>query len=302
MEEINGKTKITGIIGYPLTYTLSPAMHNRAFEALKLNYRYLPFVVEPKNLEDAIKGIKALNIQGINVTMPHKETVVNLLDELSTEAQIIGAVNTIKNDNGRLTGYNTDAGGFIRALEKESFNPAGKIAIILGTGGAAKAVAVALAQAGAASIIIVGRSINKAETVASSLRSNFQEISVKTLTFKDNLADISQIGELIVNATPLGMKESGDLLPVPLEFIKATHFVYDLIYTPLETALLNGARHKGARASNGLGMLLYQAASAFEIWTGTSAPVEVMHQALIQGLKSGDRPDNVQKKNSRVST
>ncbi|PIW22424.1 MAG: shikimate dehydrogenase [Candidatus Aquicultor secundus] len=302
MKEINGATKVTGIIGYPLTYTFSPPMHNKAFEALNLNYRYLPFVVEPNALENAIEGIKSLNIRGINVTMPHKEAVIDLLDELSAEAETIGAVNTINNDNGRLIGYNTDAGGFLKSLKEESFNPAGKTAIILGTGGAAKAVAVALAQAGAASIVIIGRSGNKAEAITSSLISNFQEISGKTLTFRDNLADIFQIGELIVNATPVGMKESGDLLPVPLEFINASHFVYDLIYTPLETALINGARHKGAKAANGLGMLLYQAASAFEIWTGTSAPVEVMRQALIQGLKSGDRPDNAEEENRRVPT
>ncbi|MHB8841599.1 MAG: shikimate dehydrogenase [Candidatus Aquicultor sp.] len=302
MNEINGATKVTGIIGYPLTYTFSPLMHNKAFEALNLNYRYLPFVVEPKALENAIDGIRSLNIQGINVTMPHKEAVINFLDELSAEAKTIGAVNTIKNDNGRLIGYNTDAQGFIKSLEEESFNPAGKTAIILGTGGAAKAAAVALARAGIKSIVILGRSQNRAGAIASNLISNFQEISVKTLTFEDNLADIFQIGELIVNATPVGMKESGDLLPVPLELINASHFVYDLIYTPLETALINGARHKGARAANGLGMLLYQAASAFEIWTGTSAPVEVMRQALIQGLKSGDRPDNVQEEDRRVST
>ncbi len=293
MNEINGATKITGIIGYPLTYTFSPPMHNKAFEALDLNYKYLPFVVEPKALESAIDGIKSLNIKGINVTMPHKETVIDFLDELSAEAATIGAVNTIKNDNGRLIGYNTDARGFIKSLEEESFNPTGKTAIILGTGGAAKAVAAALARADAKGIVILGRSKNKAEAIAASLISNFRELSVKTLTFED---------KLIVNATPVGMKESRDLLPVPLELINASHFIYDLIYTPLETALINEARHKGARAANGLGMLLYQAASAFEIWTGISAPVEVMRQALIQGLKSGDRPDNVQEEDRRVST
>ncbi len=300
MKEINGKTKITGIIGYPLTYTLSPTMHNKAFEETGLNYRYLPFIVESKDVKSAIEGIRALNIKGINVTMPHKEAVLDLLDEVSKEAEIIGAVNTINNDKGRLTGYNTDGVGFIRSLEEESFDPSGKNAIILGTGGAAKAVAVALAQAGAKSITIVGRSIDKANIIKNRLSHNIEGISVNTLTFEGNLADIFIIGDLIVNATPVGMKESGDLLPVPLELIEKKHFIYDLIYTPLETALIKEARTKGARAANGLGMLLHQAAAAFEIWTGVSAPVEVMRKALIDVLESGERSDDDEEENRRI--
>lgn len=303
MSEINGKTKITGIIGYPLTYTLSPVMHNRAFDVCNLNFRYLPFVVEKERLGHAADGIRALQIRGVNVTMPHKETVMQFLDELSPQAELIGAVNTIVNENGYLIGHNTDGAGFLRSLEDESYNPRDKSVIVLGTGGAAKAVAVALAQAGIKNITIVGRSIEKAEAIKSVLLRSFKEISVRTLTFSDNLADTFLIGELVVNATPIGMDENGDSLPVPLELINATHFVYDLIYVPLETVLIKEARNKGARVANGLGMLLYQAAIAYELWTGTSAPVQEMSQALILELEGGDRLNNAKEKEiRRIST
>jgi len=297
MKEITGETKITGIIGYPLTYTLSPSMHNRAFEVLDLNYKYLPFVVEEKDVKAAVEGIRALKIKGINVTMPHKEAVVEFLDELSDEAKIVGAVNTINNDSGRLIGYSTDGAGFLRSLREESFDPEDKDTVILGSGGAAKAVAVALAQAGAKSITIVARTVEKAEEIKDRLKSNFSQNSVETISFEGNLADTFNVGELIVNATPIGMKESGDLLPVPLELINDRHFVYDLVYTPLETALLKAAKDKGARVANGLGMLLYQAAAAFEIWTGISAPVDAMRETLIGRLNSGERPGNAEKEN-----
>ncbi|MCL6471945.1 MAG: shikimate dehydrogenase [Firmicutes bacterium] len=293
MNGITGRTKVTGIIGYPLTYTLSPLMHNRAFNICSLNYVYVPFVVEQKDLKNAIEGLKALNIKGVNVTMPHKEAVLNMLDGLSEQARLIGAVNTINNEDGYFIGYNTDSAGFLNSLMEEGFDPANKTAIIIGTGGAAKAVAVALAQAGVREIAVIGRSATKAQDVKTRITDANRYILVKTLTFEENLADIFKKGELIVNATPVGMKESGGLLPVPLKYINAEHFIYDLIYTPQETALIKAARDKGARAINGLGMLVYQAAEAFEIWTGVSAPIDEMRQALIHGLKSGERPENV---------
>lgn len=293
MNGITGTTKITGIIGYPLTYTLSPLMHNRAFNIRNLDYVYVPFVVEPKNLKNAVEGLRALNIKGVNVTMPHKEAVLSLLDGLSEQSKLIGAVNTINNEDGHLIGYNTDSTGFLNSLVEEGFDPADKTAVILGTGGAAKAVAVALAQAGAREIAVIGRSAEKAQAVKTSIAVANRYILVKTLTFQENLADIFKKGELIVNATPVGMKESGDLLLVPLKYINAAHFIYDLIYTPEETALIKAAREKGARAVNGLGMLVHQAAEAFKIWTGVSAPIDEMRQALIHGLKSGEQPGNV---------
>lgn len=295
MKEITGETKVTGIIGYPLTYTLSPSMHNRAFKVLDLNFKYLPFVVGEEDVKAAIEGIRALKIKGINVTMPHKEAVIEFLDELSSEAMIIGAVNTINNDSGRLIGYNTDGTGFLRSLREESFDPEDRDTVILGSGGAAKAVAVALAQAGAKSITIVARKVEKAEEIKDRLESNFSQILVETLSFEGNLADTLSVGELIVNATPIGMKESGDLLPVPLELINDRHFVYDLVYAPLETALLKAAKGRGAKVASGLGMLLYQAAAAFEIWTGISAPVDAMRETLIGRLNNGERPGNAEK-------
>ncbi|MBI4734271.1 MAG: shikimate dehydrogenase [Rubrobacteridae bacterium] len=302
MVEISGDTIVTGIIGYPLTYTLSPFMHNAALEELGLDYRYLPFVVEPAHLIEAINGIKALNISGINVTMPHKENVIPLLDELSEEALQMGAVNTIKNTGGSLTGHNTDGVGFLRSLQDEHYDVSGKHVVIIGAGGAAKAVAMAVAGAGAASLTIVAREKSKADALKDKISAYYHNLSIKTLSLSDDLADIMLVGELIVNATPIGMKESGCLLPVPLDLISGKHFIFDLIYTPLETALIKEAKQKKAKAINGLGMLLYQAAAAFEIWTGISAPVETMREALLGALISGDRSGYAKQKNRRIST
>lgn len=302
MHEITGKTRILGIIGHPLTYTLSPAMHNAALDDASLDYCYLPFVVAPEDLESAVAGVRALGIAGLNVTMPHKETVIELLDDISSEARTIGAVNTIHNVDGHLKGYNTDGTGFIRSLKEELVDPEGRHAIVLGTGGAARAVAVALINEGAAGISLVGRSAAKVEALKTHLQDGTGSVSIKTLSFDDDLADIFGVGDLVVNATPIGMKESANLLPVPLEYIDCRHFIYDLIYTPSETALVKAAKDKGAKAVNGLGMLLYQAVTAFEIWTGTLAPTAIMRDALLIGLEGGDRSKHAQKKDKRFSS
>ncbi|MBS3908307.1 MAG: shikimate dehydrogenase [Actinobacteria bacterium] len=302
MNEITGQTRVLGIIGHPLTYTLSPNMHNAAIEAASLDYRYLPFVVAPERLASAIAGIRALGIEGVNVTMPHKETVIEFLDEISPEARTIGAVNTVHNVDGRLKGYNTDGAGFIKSLREALVYPEGRHAIIIGAGGAARAVAAALISEGAASITLLGRTADKVEALKQQLLDSFGRFSIKTLSFDDDLADIFEVGDLVVNTTPIGMNESADLLPVPLEYIDSRHFIYDLIYTPSETALIKAAKEKGAKAVNGLGMLLYQAAAAFEIWTGTPAPIAIMRDALLIGLESGDRPKNAQKKDKRFSS
>jgi shikimate dehydrogenase len=277
-------------------------MHNAALKELGLDYAYLPFVVEETHIKDAIQGIKALNIKGINVTMPHKASVIPFLDDLTDEARMIGAVNTIKYDNGRLTGYNTDTVGFLKSLKEESYSVEGRNVVLLGAGGAAKAVAFAVAGAGASSLTIVARRQAKAEELKAAVNTYYQKFSVKTLSFADDLADIMLVGELIVNATPIGMKESGCLLPVPLDLISEQHLVFDLIYTPLETAFIKEAHNKKARAINGLGMLLHQAAAAFEIWTGKSAPIETMREALLKGLVSGDRSKHAEQTNRRIST
>ena len=302
MNEITGQTRVLGIIGYPLTYTLSPNMHNAALKEVALDYRYLPFVVAPEHLASAIAGIRALGIAGVNVTMPHKETVIEFLDEISPEARMIGAVNTIHNVDGHLKGYNTDATGFIRSLREELVDPEGRHAIILGVGGAARAVAVALINEGVASITLLGRTVEKVEAFKVHLLGSFGQFSIKTLSFDDDLADIFEVGDLVVNATPIGMKDSTDLLPVPLEHIDSRHFIYDLIYTPSETTLITAAKDKGAKAVNGLGMLLYQAATAFELWTGTPAPIAIMRDALLIGLEGGDRSKHAQKKDKRFSS
>jgi shikimate dehydrogenase len=277
---IGGKTRITGIIGYPLTYTISPAIHNRAFEKLGLDICYVPLVVEPKSLAKAVSGLKALNFIGFNVTMPHKEAILPLLDELSEEAKLIQAINTVVVKDNKLYGHNTDSQGFLSSLQEVGVTPAGKKIIIIGAGGAARAVAVALAKEGAEAIYIVNRTLNRAETLRELLKKNFPSISLKTLQFTEQLADIIKRVDIVVNATPVGMRE-GERPLIPVESLHQGQVVCDLIYKPTETELLKASSRKGAITLGGLKMLVYQAALAFELWTKQKAPVEVMWEEAV---------------------
>lgn len=276
---INGETKIFGIIGHPVRHTASPAMQNAALRHLGLNGIYVPFDVEPGSLGVAIEGVRGLGICGLNVTIPHKETVIKYLDHLSHEAELIGAVNTIVNKNGNLIGYNTDASGFIRTVKEDlKFNPKHKTVFILGAGGAAKAVGFAMAMAGAKRIILADAVDDKALELAC-------EIELKTececIALKINSPGLSEMilnSSLLVNATPCGMHD-GDPISVKADFLHKGLCVFDLVYNR-ETKLLKAARQKGIKAAGGLNMLLYQGAKAFELWTGKRAPVKVMQKAL----------------------
>lgn len=276
---INGETRIFGIIGHPVKHTMSPAMQNAALAHLRINGVYVPFDVEPKDLAAALEGIRTMDICGVNVTIPHKEAVIKYLDRLSHEAALIGAVNTIVNKNGKLTGYNTDASGFITALKGDlKFNPRGKTIFILGAGGAAKAVGFGLAMIGAKRIILTDVIDDKALELAC-------EIELKTgcecIALKPNSPGMREIilnAQLLVNATPCGMHES-DPISINANFLHKGLCVFDLIYNK-ETKLLKAARQKGIRASGGLNMLLYQGAKAFELWTGKKAPIGIMKKAL----------------------
>ncbi|MEK6682767.1 MAG: shikimate dehydrogenase [Nitrospirota bacterium] len=280
--KITGKTKIVGIFGYPVKHTLSPLMHNAAFSALRLDYCYLPFEVRPENLKEAVEGIRALNIRGVNITVPHKEAVMDYLDELSSEARLIGAVNIIENRDGRLIGYNTDARGFIKSLLMDAKTKVkGKRVLILGAGGAGKGVAVACAMENAAAITIANRTADKAERLTEYLKGQFSEIPFSAISLeKDRLPEVIADADILINATSVGLKR-GESLPVSSRHLHKNLVVYDLIYNPPDTPFLKMAGKAGVKkAVNGLGMLLYQGALSFEIWMCKRPPIDVMKKAL----------------------
>lgn len=269
---INGKTQITGIIGWPIEHTLSPAMHNRAFESLSINYCYLPFAVKPEELRHAVRAIKALNFRGVNVTVPHKESVIKYLDEIDPEALFIGAVNTIVNEKTGLIGYNTDGRGFMMSLAEHFIDPTGMDILIVGAGGAARAVGYSLIKK-AKSINVCGRTRIRAKSLVNDLCKIKKNVSVC-----NNLSDAGRF-HMVIQATPLGLNE-GDPLPIDVSLLKQGQVIYDLIYK--KTRLLELASQRGCNTINGLGMLIWQGLLAFELWTGISPDAGIMKRALLQ--------------------
>jgi len=277
--KINGSTVVCGIFGDPVSHSLSPAMHNAAFEELGLNWVYLPFHVSADKLSTAVKSVKVLKLAGVNITVPHKESVINYLDKLTEEADLIGAVNTVVNRDGCLTGDNTGGRGFIKSLEEVHFSPKGRAALILGAGGAARAVAVALIKAGCC-LALANRTLSKARKLAGLLRKRL-DVQVPVYKYGDINEDKVREFDLIVNCTPLGMHPYVDSYPpLPLSSLRGEQLVYDLVYNPRETMFMRISREAGARTVSGLGMLLYQGVLAFELWTGKPAPVEVMKRSI----------------------
>ncbi|MFN3740822.1 MAG: shikimate dehydrogenase [Thermodesulfovibrionales bacterium] len=267
---ITGKTKITGLIGYPVEHSLSPLMHNSAFEALGLDYCYVTFPVEPQRLKEAIEGIRALGLAGVNVTVPHKEAVIKFLDRVDEEAKEIGAVNTIVNKEGLLIGYNTDGRGFMASLNENCIDIEKKTVFLIGAGGASRAVAYYLSKK-AQELLIYDIDIKKAKALAQNLKAKISE-------------DLSALkgADIIINATPLGLKPD-DPSPVDPQMLGREKVVCDLIYK--KTRLLKEAETKGCRTLDGLGMLLWQGVFAFELWTEVKPPVEVMRKALIEARR-----------------
>lgn len=271
-----------GLIGYPVKHSLSPKMHNAAFSALGINAEYLLYELEENKIGSFLEKAPASSISGVNITVPYKEKVIPFLKKISAEAGLIGAVNTIKVNDGKLEGFNTDGEGFIKHLKEDlEFNPAHRRVALIGAGGASRAVSVYLSKSGVKQLSIFDVDINRAESLIRHLRDNFSAIDYKAAA---TIVDLDINGaDLLINATPIGMKEADPLL-VDEKLIHPGQLVYDLIYNPKETKLLKAARLKGAAVSNGLGMLLYQGMVAFEIWTGKPAPKEVMQKALYQAL------------------
>jgi shikimate dehydrogenase len=283
---IDGHTQLVGLIGWPVEHTLSPAMHNAAFDALGLNYRYVPLPAPPGRVEAAVRGLSALGFRGANVTVPHKQTVTPHLDEITDTAQAIGAVNTIVVQDGRLVGHNTDGDGFLAALQETGFQPADKRALVLGAGGAARAAVHALAQANC-TVAIHNRTVQRAAKLAHDMQHTNVRAPITWVPITTQLADLDlDHFDLLVNATPIGMwPHTGDSpwpenLPFPSHWI-----VFDLVYNPPETRFLRQARKSGAHAIGGLEMLVRQGALAFEMWTGKAAPVAVMRAACKHMLR-----------------
>ena len=279
--------KVVGIIGYPLGHSLSPAMHNAAYKSLGLEYEYVPFEVNPGDLKEALKGLRALHIAGFNVTIPHKEKILAYLDEVTQLAGVIGAVNTVENQEGRLVGYNTDGPGFLESLKEDAnFNPKGKKAVVLGAGGASRAVSIILAEAGIKSLVITDILEDKAQSLAQYTNDSFETDGTFLSMGDPAFQKAIEMSDLIVNATPLGMHPKIDACPLPEKIkLNPKALVYDLVYNPPETKLLKIAKAAGCKTCSGLGMLVRQGALAFTIFTGEEAPLDSMWSAAQQALR-----------------
>jgi shikimate dehydrogenase len=288
MMEFTGQTKVYGLFGYPVNHSVSPAMHNRAFAALGLDCCYLPFRVARENLQEAVAAVRALKLGGVNVTIPHKEAVCAYLDQIQPDAAIIGAVNTIVNRDGCLLGYNTDAAGFLAALQQEGeFDPRGRRAVILGSGGAARAVGFTLALSGIDKIWIFDRDIQKAVNLAADLTAKTNACAKGSDLSSQSLPVVLEQASLLVNATPVGMYPNVEQVPpICPEWLSPGLMVYDLVYNPPQTRLLARAAERGCRVLSGIGMLTLQGARAFELWTGHPAPVIVMRRAVEEALQN----------------
>jgi shikimate dehydrogenase len=281
--EISAKTKICGLIGDPVEHSMSPPMHNAAFRESGLDFVYLPFLVKPEQLVEAVAGLRALNARGFNVTVPHKVAVLPLLDSVDPLAEKIGAVNTVVNTGGSLCGFNTDAGGFYRVLEEHGINPEGKKVAVLGAGGAGRAISYILVEKGALLTVINRREhLARAQTIADMVNKAFGK-PVKVVAL-DKLAEGLLDIDILVNTTSVGMwPHSGDTL-VPAALLKNIPVVFDIVYNPIKTRMLKDAVKAGVKTIGGVDMLVWQGALAFEKWTGREAPVEVMRRQILKTL------------------
>jgi shikimate dehydrogenase len=288
---ITGTTKLLGVIGYPVEHSFSPVMHNAAIAHLGLDYAYLPFPVHPHDLHQAIAGFAAIGVQGLSVTIPHKQAVMPLLSEISAIAQAVGAVNTLYRTAQGWSGTNTDVEGFLAPLKALSVDGSQKTAVILGNGGAARAVVVGCTQLGFANIQVVGRDLQKLQQFQSSLISSMRSLPALpeglslSVHHWQSLPALLPQADLLVNTTPIGMYPQIDQSPLAIaemDRLAVGTLVYDLIYTPNPTQLLQQAQ--GAIAIDGLEMLVQQGATAFQLWLQQPAPIEVMRRSLKQQL------------------
>ncbi|RBQ24636.1 Shikimate dehydrogenase (NADP(+)) [Candidatus Methanobinarius endosymbioticus] len=300
---IYGTTKVIGVIGDPIEHSFSPMMFNAAFKAKNMDYIYVPFKVEKHELKEAITGAKAFNIKGLNVTIPHKQKVINELDKFDVMANLIGAVNTLNFKDGKSKGYNTDCIGAIKAIE-EVCNLKNKNVVIVGAGGAARAIAFQLAIEEVNNLTMVNRSAKKAESLVYDIKtllsadfadhSKLDDITIDfthiDLNFEhgglDDLPNALKDADILIDTTPIGMHLNVEDIPVATkEIMHSDLIVNDIVYNPIETCLLKEAKKVNATCVSGIKMLLYQGAENFKIWTGEEAPLDVMEKALMEAIK-----------------
>jgi len=283
---VSGKTKICALIGDPVEHTMSPVMHNAAFKKLGLDYIYIPFRVRAEELARAVDGMRALNMRGFNVTIPHKVTIIPMLDGIDPIAEKIGAVNTVVNDDGELTGYNTDATGFLQALLEQGVEPGGKKVVVLGAGGASRAISYILAERDAR-LTVLNRQL-EIDWAVELARRIHEDLGKDVRVFElgsENLAVALEGAAILINATSVGMSPNSEESPVPAELLKSDLVVFDIVYNPIRTKLLREAEAAGARTGSGVDMLAWQGALAFEKWVGQPAPLDLMREEAIKALE-----------------
>ena len=270
---MSGASRLAAVIGDPVRHSLSPTLLNAAFAEAGLDWHFMALEVAEGRSDEALDAVRALGLAGLSVTMPHKAAVAAAVDHRTEQAELLDAVNCVVAEGGRLVGHNTDGDGFLDGLRHDTgFDPAGRSTVVIGAGGAARAVVLALARAGAAEVAVVNRTASRAE-VAAGLAG-----PVGRVVLSDELSDTVAAADLVVNATSVGMTDDG-ALPVDPESVAVGAIAVDLIYHPPETAWLAALRGRGIEAHNGLSMLVFQAAHAFRLWTGSEAPVAVMDAA-----------------------
>jgi len=280
---ISAKTRIFCIIGHPITHSFSPSIHNYWFKELGLDFKYLAFDVHPDQLKQSIKGIKALNIKGFNVTIPHKEAILNLIDKVDVLAQEIGAINAIKLEEGDLIGRNTDALGGKKALLDAGCKIKDKKVLILGAGGAARAISFALIE-DIDSLVIANRTSERVRILAGDLikkkNNEIKIINFNTQSLKKELGDI----DILINTTPIGMYPNINKSPISKEILHSDLFIFDLVYNPIETQLLKEANLIGCKSQGGLDMLINQGALAFEWWTNKKPSIDKIKDKIIENM------------------
>lgn len=279
--KVTGKTMLVGIFGDPVSHSLSPLMHNAAYTAMGLDLCYVPLRVTPIDLTAAVAGIRSMHFLGVNVTVPHKVSIVPLLDHVDPNAARVGAVNTIVNENGALVGYNTDGAGFIQALEEAvRIDYQGLQVLVFGAGGAARAISLALAEKGVSVLNIINRDKGRAEGLRATLLEAFPDMSIEIRGLNEEYSALVETSKLVINATSVGMEGRLKGTSFTVDRLSKDHIVCDVVYTTGETPLLIAASENGATTLGGLGMLLHQGAEAIRLWSGQEPPLHVMRRAI----------------------
>jgi shikimate dehydrogenase len=278
--DISGKTSVYGVIGDPIEHSLSPVMQNAAFRELKMNSVFLAFNVTSANLCNAVGGMRSLGLKGLNVTMPHKNAIIKYLDDVDKKAGVLGSVNTVLNDHGKLRGFSTDGVGAHRALEENGVSLSGKKIVLLGGGGAAKAIAYSLVPE-VEELVILNRTLEKTSAIFEVINGEYPGKIIPGFLSSSEIGANLRDADILVNATIVGMTPNGSKSLVPRDLLNSRLTVMDIVYNPFETKLAREAKAAGAKVISGVEMLVYQGAASFELWTGRLAPVKVMRQAVL---------------------